>query len=196
MRPNAEFVVDGRVNPSGVPCLYLASAMETAMAEVRPWVGSYISLAQFKVMRDVVVVDCTKDNRMFPSWLLNQDQQEIPAEKREQIAWGDIAHALSRPVTPDEPVTEYVPTQVLAEAFRAQGYDGLRYKSLLGEGLDIALFECDAAELINCGLYEINAVSFTFDQSSNPYFISKHYAQLQQPAEEKKEDPSNLPEAE
>jgi hypothetical protein len=118
MTPNAEFVADGRVNPRGIPCLYLASTMETAMAEVRPWVGSYISLAQFKVMRDVVVVDCTKDKRMFPNWLLNQNQQEISAKKREQIVWGDIAHALSRPVTPDEPVTEYVPTQVLAEAFR------------------------------------------------------------------------------
>src|SRR5712692_4908741 len=125
MRPKAELVGDGRVNPRGIPCLYLASSQETAMAEVRPWVGSYISLAQFKVMRDVVVVDCSKDKRVFPNWLLNKDQKEMPAEKREQVVWGDIAHALSRPVTPDEPVTEYVPTQILAEAFRAHGYDGI-----------------------------------------------------------------------
>jgi hypothetical protein len=191
MRPNAEFVVDGRVNPRGIPCLYLASTMETAMAEVRPWVGSYVSLAQFKVMRDVAVVDCTKDKRMFPNWLLNQNKQEISAEKREQIAWGDIAHALSRPVTPDEPVTEYVPTQILAEAFRAHGYDGLVYNSLLGEGLNIALFDCDAAELINCGLYETNAVSFKFDQCSNPYFIAKHYEELQKkPADIPKDEPA------
>jgi hypothetical protein len=169
--------------------------METAMAEVRPWVGSYISLAQFKVMRDVVVVDCTKDKRMFPNWLLNQNQQEIPAEKCEQIAWGDIAHVLSRPVTPDEPDTEYVPTQVLAEAFRAHGYDGLVYKSLLGDGLNIALFDCDAAELINCGLYETNAVSFKFDPCSNPYFISKHYEELQKPpAADLNAEPPKLPE--
>jgi len=179
MRPNAQFVGDGRLNPRGIPCLYLASTMETAMAEVRPWVGSYISLAQFKVMRDLVVVDCTKDKRMFPNWLLNQNEQEIPAEKREQTAWGDIAHALSRPVTPDELVTEYVPTQILAEAFRAHGYDGIVYKSLLGDGLNIALFDCDAAELINCGLYETNAVSFKFDQCGNPYFIAKHHEELQ-----------------
>jgi hypothetical protein len=146
-------------------------------------------------MRDVVVVDCTKDKRMFPNWLLNQDQQEIPDEKREQIAWGDIAHALSRPVTPDEPVTEYVPTQILAEAFRAHGYDGLVYKSLLGDGLNIALFDCDAAELINCGLYETNAVSFKFDQCSNPYFISKHYEELQKPpAADLDAEPPKLPE--
>jgi hypothetical protein len=98
MVPKAEFVGDGWVNPRGIPCLYLASTKEATMAEVRPWVGSYISLAQFKIMRDVVVVDCSSDKRIFPNWLLNKEQQEIPAEKREQAAWGEINQALSRPV--------------------------------------------------------------------------------------------------
>jgi hypothetical protein len=80
MVPQAEFVGDGRVNPRGIPCLYLASTKEAAMAEVRPWVGSYISLAQFKIMRDVVVVDCTKDERVFPNWLLHTIPQEISDE--------------------------------------------------------------------------------------------------------------------
>jgi hypothetical protein len=179
MIPKAEFVSDGRVNPRGIPCLYLASTKEAAMAEVRPWVGSYISLSQFKIMRDVVVVDCTKDKRLFPNWLLHTNPQEIPAEKREQIAWGEIGHAFSRPVTPDEPVTEYVPTQILAEAFRANGFDGIVYRSLLGAGLNVALFDCSAAELINGGLYETNAVEFKFDPCSNPYFVRKHYEELQ-----------------
>src|ERR1700726_2106063 len=37
MVPKAEFVSDGRVNPRGIPCLYLASTQEAAVAEVRPW---------------------------------------------------------------------------------------------------------------------------------------------------------------
>ena len=72
MVPKSEFVGDGRVNPGGIPCLYLASSKEVAVAEVRPWVGSYISLAQFKIMRNLVVVDCTKDKRLFPNWLLHK----------------------------------------------------------------------------------------------------------------------------
>jgi hypothetical protein len=50
MTPKAEFVRDGRANPHGIPSLCLASTAETAMAEVRPW-GSYISLAQFQLMK-------------------------------------------------------------------------------------------------------------------------------------------------
>jgi hypothetical protein len=65
MVPKAEFVGDGRVDPRGIPCLYLASTQEAAVAEVRPWVGSYVSLAQFKIMRDVVVVDCPRTKGNF-----------------------------------------------------------------------------------------------------------------------------------
>jgi hypothetical protein len=194
MVPKAELVGDGRVNPRGIPCLYMATTEDAAVAEVRPWVGSYISLAQFKIMRDVTVVDCSRDKRMFPNWLLHEPQKEIPPKKREQIVWGDIGHALSRPVTPDDPITEYVPTQILAEGFRAHGFDGIVYGSLLGEGINVALFDCAAAELINCGLYETNAVQIKFNQCSNPYFITKHYEELQkknEPLSTSKEKPSS-----
>jgi len=172
MVPKPEFIGDGRVNPKGIPCLYLASTKEAAMAEVRPWVGSYISLAQFKTLRDVMVVDCTKDKRLFPKWLLHKTPHEVPADRREEIAWGEIGYAFSRPVTLDELVTEYMPTQILAEAFRAHGFDGIVYRSLLADGLNVALFDYTTAELINCGLYETNSVQFKFDQRCNPYFIS------------------------
>ena len=180
MVPDADLVGDGRVNPRGIPALYLASTKEAAMSEVRPWVGSYISLAQFQIMRDVVIVDCSKDKRVFHNWLLTQDQVELPAERREAIAWGEINHAFSRPVTPDDPPTKYVPTQILAEAFRAHGYDGIAYRSLLGSGHNVALFDCGAAKLISCGLHETTAVKFTFDQCSNPYFIRKHQEPLRE----------------
>jgi RES domain len=188
MKPNAEFARDGRVSPRGIPCLYLASTKEAAMSEVRPWVGSYISLAQFKVMRELAIVDCSKDKRNFSHWLIRSE--DIPAQKREEIVWGEIAYAFSRPVTPDEPITEYVPTQILAEAFRSHGYDGIVYRSLLGDGLNVALFDCCAAELINCGLYETNSVSFKFDHCSNPYFISKYYPELKK---QQSEEPNNPP---
>lgn len=188
MKPNAEFAGDGRISPRGIPCLYLASTKEAAMSEVRPWVGSYISLAQFKIMRELTIVDCSKDKRNFSHWLIRSEY--IPAPKREAIVWGEIAYAFSRPVTPDEPITEYVPTQILADAFRAHGYDGIVYRSLLGDGLNVALFDCDAAELINCGLYETNSLSFKFDQCSNPYFIRKHYPELQKQQNKASDPPS------
>ena len=63
MIPKAEFVGEGRVNPSKIPCLYLATNRNTAMAEVRPWIGSRLSVTEFKIMRDCTVVDCTMDKK-------------------------------------------------------------------------------------------------------------------------------------
>jgi hypothetical protein len=53
-------------------------------------------------------------------------------EDRERAVWGDIAHALSKPVTPEEPTADDIPTQILAESFRAYGFDGIIYNSNLG----------------------------------------------------------------
>lgn len=196
MVPKAECVGDGRVNPRGIPCLYLSTSSDTAMSEVRPWVGSDLSLAQFKVMRDLTIVDCSRDKRIFPLWAVDGKPKELPPEKREQVVWGDIGYAFSRPITPDHPASEYVPTQILAEAFRAHGYDGIVYKSLLGEGLNVAVFDCSAAEIINCGLYETRSVSFKFEQADNPYFVTKHYPKTETNTSIESSDPPTIEDGE
>jgi hypothetical protein len=179
MVPTAEHSTDGRVSPRGIPCLYLASNMKTAVAEVRPWVDSYVSLAQFKVVRRCKVVDC----RSTKSEKLDKDEARI---------WSDIAYAFSKPVSPQEPHLEYVPTQILAETFRSEGFDGILYESLLSKGTNVALFDTPSAELMNCGLHKVRAVSFEFELSDNPYFMTKHYpemaAQLAASSEESEEE--------
>ena len=165
MVPTSEHSTDGRISPRGIPCLYLASNMKTAVAEVRPWVDSYVSLAQFKLVKRCRVADC----RSTKSEKLDKDQARI---------WSDIAYALSKPVSPEEPHLEYVPTQILAETFRTQGFDGILYESLLSKGTNIALFDTTLAELINCGLHKVRAVSFEFELSDNPYFMKKYYPEI------------------
>ena len=134
MIPTSGYAGDGRVAPRGIPSLYLALDRDTATAEVRPWVGSYVSLAQFKVMRDCTVVDCSLALEQEQSiWLAFEDPSREDASRRETGVWGDIAHAFSKPVAVDEPHLDYIPTQILAEAFRGHGYDGIVYRSLLHE---------------------------------------------------------------
>lgn len=181
MIPKAGLVADGRVNPSKIPCLYLATNRNTAMAEVRPWVGSRVSLAEFRVMRDCVVVDCSLDHRRslyFQIIDLNalEKTPEPDAAAKEAGVWGDIAYAFSEPVSPDEPHSDYIATQILSETFRSHGCDGIVYKSLLDErGKNVALFDVKSAKLINCCLYETKSLSFGFEQADNPYFTTKHY---------------------
>ena len=59
-------VGEGRANRKGIAFLYLASNPDTAMAEMRPWVESLVTVAAFKVARDCRVIDCSHNTK--ESW--------------------------------------------------------------------------------------------------------------------------------
>lgn len=170
MKPLTDSAREGRVNPKGIPCLYLATDKDTAMAEVRPWLGLCVSVGQFKVSRDLIVMDCSVLHGATRDWYF----EEPDPSKRETAVWAAIDDAFSQPVNPDDSTADYAPTQVLAEMFRSNGCDGIVYRSLLGKGHNIALFDIDSADLINCFLYEPRTIAFTFDEIANPYFVKKH----------------------
>jgi hypothetical protein len=92
----------------------------------------------------------------------------------EKVVWGEISYAFSHPVQRSETSAHYAPTQVLVEAFMKAGYEGIAYRSLLGEGLNIAMFDLAIAEVIDGTLYEIKGVKYQMDQADNTYYIPKH----------------------
>jgi len=170
MKPVPGEAKEGRANPKGIPYLYVATQKETALSEVRPWVGSSISLAQVKILRDVVVIDCSMKHPSESFYLDKPDP-----EKKESAVWSDIDRAFSEPVTPSDGVADYVPTQIIAEVFRTNGFDGIAYRSRFGKkGFNVALFDLAIAEVINCSLYEAKDLSFYFEQSGNTHFSKKH----------------------
>jgi hypothetical protein len=57
MKPLSKQVPEGRVNPTGIPCLYGATSPYIAVAEVRPWKGELISVATLSLRRDVKIVE-------------------------------------------------------------------------------------------------------------------------------------------
>lgn len=110
MKPLNHEAAEGRANPKGIPYLYLATTKETAMAEVRPWIGSFISVGQFETQKDMVLINCTNHHKGFVIYF-----EEPDAEKKEQAVWSEIDKAFSEPVTLNDRVADYVPTQILAE---------------------------------------------------------------------------------
>jgi hypothetical protein len=170
MKPLANSAREGRVNPKGIPCLYLATDKETAMAEVRPWLGLTVSVGQFRTLRSLEVIDCSVLQGQRRTWYFEENPA---APDREKSVWTAIDHAFSEPVNPDDLTAEYAPTQIVAEMFRSNGIDGVVYKSLLGEGHNIALFDINSAELVNCFLYEPETINFKFKEIANPYFRSR-----------------------
>ena len=170
MRPLADRAFEGRVNPKGIPCLYCSTDRDNAMAEVRPWIGRLVSVGQFVIQKDLTLIDCALDpSRRRTYWGFGK---EPPSEEREANVWWCISRAFAEPVTRNDDVADYAPTQVIAEVFRCNGFDGLVYGSSLGSGHNVALFDLTAAKQNNCYLYRVNKVAFEFEQAANPYFLT------------------------
>jgi hypothetical protein len=170
MKPIPNRAMDGRVNPKGIPCLYLAKQKDTAICEVRPWIGSYVSIAQFKTCRELKIINCSQiiDTPVY------YFQEPDPCE-RETAVWSSINKAFSTPMTRGDDSPDYVPTQIITEVFKKAGFDGIAYKSNFGEdGCNVALFDLEAASVINCALVRINKIQMEYSQSDNPYFVSQN----------------------
>jgi RES domain-containing protein len=168
MKPLVDRAYEGRVNAKGIPCLYMATKLETAISEVRPWIGSLVSVGQFRIERPLRILDCSVHHAKQVFYLSEPDSDE-----REQAVWSHIDRAFSEPMTRSDDTADYASTQVLAELFRDRGYDGVVYKSAFGEdGFNVALFDLDAAVLLNCGLYKVNGAAFQFSEADSPYFVT------------------------
>jgi hypothetical protein len=133
---------------------------------MRPWVGSYLSVGQLEVLRDLEVVNCTADDRRRKIYFAQPD-----ATERERVNWMDIDDAFSTPVTVSDDLADYAPTQALAELFRQQGFDGIAYRSGFGPGHDLALFDLDSTRLVNCQLYRVDSIKLKFSAADEGYSV-------------------------
>ena len=174
MKPLEGRASDGRANPRGIPSLYLATTKEAAMSEVRPWMGSYVSCGQFRINRPLTVIDCGRRPDANPLFFSVKDGMYEPSvEERTEAVWAHIDRAFAEPMTRSDDQADYAATQILAELFKHAGADGVVYKSNFGEdGFNIALFDPSAADLINCGLFEVKGVQLTFREADQFYFVT------------------------
>jgi RES domain-containing protein len=173
MKPRPFGAEEGRVNPKGIRVLYTASVRDTAIAEVRPWIGSLVSAASLSVVRPLQIVNCSLDTAPLTVYWTEPDEAE-----RERANWGAIDRAFAQPVARHEHLASYVPTQVIAELFRSQGLDGILYRSSLGPGHNVALFQIDDADVTSCALYYVRSVRFDVSEAGDSYVVSKHLPTL------------------
>ena len=153
--PKKEYAVEGRLNPKGILVFYSSMSKETAMSELRPWVKSKITVGTFRTTRDLKVLDLTLD----PLQDIPEDESD---ERKEKFVWGDINYSFSKPIVNSDTSAEYVPTQILAEFFKKNGFKAIIHKSSLGNDKNIVFFNSDYLELISKEVKEVSAVNYKF----------------------------------
>jgi len=174
--PKVEHARDGRINPKGILALYLASSKETAVSEIRPYKGQGISIAMLSIIRDLKIANLTTNSGKSTLNLhlkaYDSNSPKMSDQDINECVWIDIDNAFSRPTSRADTSTEYVPTQILAEVLKDEGFDGVFYKSAFGgkkKGYNIALFNINDAKILWCNAFSVDDIKIDFSEIGNAW---------------------------
>ncbi|HEY6872834.1 MAG TPA: RES domain-containing protein [Geobacteraceae bacterium] len=138
-RPPAAYAKNGRANPVGIPYLYAASTVETAIAETRPHPGDLLSVAQFRVTAPLRLLNLMHPRKTISPFEV--DERELSTLRLDLAFLCHLESELSKPILPRVADLEYLPTQYLCEFIKNCGYDGVVFKSSISNGSNVALFD-------------------------------------------------------
>lgn len=165
--PPRDKVKYGRVNPSGIQCLYLASNTETAIAEVRPHAGETVYVAEGRGKLEGIVDLCNPRSRVSPFTL--KSSSEIMRIRNDLFLLKLLGNELSNPVQPSSASYEYIPSQYLCEFIKYKGFNGILYKSsICPSGKNLALFDPSWCEnFFDIKTYQISTFSVKIDEKGS-----------------------------
>ncbi len=155
--PDPEKAKGGRVSFSGIMCLYLATAWQTALAEMRPWKGAYITLVPFVTVRELNLLDLTKN--------AIDSIVDINVRSISKL----ISLNFSAPMEDYEEHVKYIFTQYLTCIIKSKDYDGVAYDSYLdSQGKNIALFDTASAQQLvrEKKLYKTKKIEYVVEEDT------------------------------
>ena len=147
--PPAEKINDGRANPRYICYLYLSEDEETPVYEVRPMNSAIVSVAKFKLKKNLKLYDFTKSYQIEHDNCSNTENSDVDVSLFQVI--GDKFS-----VPQKGGWEEYLPTQFIVEKIKNMGFDGIRFKSSLkNEGVNIVLFNPENCEAVSSKLVRV-----------------------------------------
>lgn len=148
----------GRANPLGIPYLYVASDVKTAIAEKRPFVKDRVTVGDFLVRSPLRAIDLRSPGVDDP--FQYGDRLEFIVMHLGFLR--KLGFELSKTISPKEGEIEYIPLQYLCEFIKTMGYDGVVYRSSVAEGYNLAIFSDSKLECIESELYEIKNIQYEY----------------------------------
>lgn len=149
----------GRMNAKGVSVFYGATDIETAIAEVRPPVGSEVLVATFKVTRPLRLLNLAALSEIRPNRDLSYFQPQRMEQAQRCAFLAELREQLLLPVMPESVDQGYLITQAIADFLSTHptlNLDGIYFPSIQVsklkddlEGHNVILFN-KASGVHNC----------------------------------------------
>lgn len=168
--PPTEKAKAGRVNVDRQPVLYCADEEATAVAEVRPPRGLYVSVASVTANREVRIIDLAKDPQGINPFTTETLRWDVEIQSL-LVAFGE---EMGLPLERDDDPAHYRPCQRLADYIRDAGYDGIRYPSALNpDGTNVVFFDPTVATIGDSKLVKItqNTLKYEDERPPQPFVI-------------------------
>jgi hypothetical protein len=119
----------GRMNARGISVFYGAIESETALAEVRPPVGSQVAIAKFTIERPLRLLDVEALKSVTTSGSIFDPKHIRQLERANFMEI--LSGRISRPVMPNEEAFEYLTTQAVADYLATEAkLDGIIFPSV------------------------------------------------------------------
>jgi len=160
--PPKEKTRNGRANPNGIPYLYLASDVSTAIAEVRPNPNDQVAVSKVRLNQSLRFVDLQHPRKRVSPFTYSE-VADIAHIRAHLHLMDQLSLDLSKPILPRTANLDYLPTQYLGEAIKSFGFDGIVFQSSVADGFNIALFNPDSASVQDPNMHRVTKVGFEFD---------------------------------
>lgn len=155
-KPPAKKSSSGRANPIGIPYLYTASNPLTAIAEIRPHKGDFVTVAEFNVTADLTLADLRNPRKTISPFEL--DESGLNQVYSDLNYLSHLGRELSEPILPKDAQLEYISSQYLCELIKHCNFDGVIYKSSVGDGDNFAFFNDSKLECLEPKSYSVNNI--------------------------------------
>jgi len=156
-KPPKEKVLNGRANPLGIPYLYLASNIETAISEVRGHKEEKLTIAEFEMKSNLELADLRDPQHNISPFEISEDN-EIELIYKNMPFLILLGNELSKPIIPREANLEYLPSQYLSELIKHIGFHGIIYKSSITGGNNYVIFNDSKLRITSLSEYKIISV--------------------------------------
>lgn len=158
--PPAQKASAGRANPEGISCLYLADSIDTTLHETRAGVYDYATVAEFKLLKDIEVVNLAAIDKVSPFQEIDCNLLAINLPHLRKIGY-----EISKPLRKHDSSLDYLPTQYISDYIKSEGFAGIEYKSTMcKKGVNFAIFDEKLLECINAESYDIESLTYGYSQ--------------------------------
>lgn len=159
--PPARKASAGRANPEGISCLYLADSADTTLHETRAGVYDYATVAEFKLLKDIQVVNLAAIDKISPFQGIDSSLLAVNLPHLRKIGY-----EISKPLRKHDGPLDYLPTQYISDYIKSAGFDGIEYKSTMCKsGVNLAIFDESLFECIAAKTYDIDSLVYNYTET-------------------------------